>query len=446
MFIFALPFFSFGIGSLFTLMMSMTSDVIDIDELNTGKRREGVFGAIYWWMVKFGLAIAGALSGIILDVIGFNAAISPQSEATLIGLRAFYSGVPILGTLIAIIVMWNYDVDEARAREVSAELERRRNKPQPTGSSYYQTGKLGLITHQTLAFDASLNIDFSNKSEEEIKGIFVESLSSQIHGFCFSPYLEGQTIGDILSEAQIRQRMQIIAPYTQWVRSFSCTEGNEFIPKIARENGLKTIAGAWISRDRAKNEQEINKLIDLAKSGQVDIAAVGNEVLLRGELSVAELIGYINRVKKALPGIQVGCVDTYYQFSEHPELVAACDVILANCYPFWEGYDISEASIYLQKMHTFVENVAKGKKIIITETGWPSQGNSIHQATPSETNVMKYFINLNNWSKKKEVEVFYFSSFDEAWKVHQEGEIGQGWGIWDEDEKLKYIDEKIVNT
>ena len=65
MFLIALPFFSFGIGGLFTLMMSMTADVCDLDELNTGKRREGLLGAIYWWMVKFGLAIAGLLSGVI---------------------------------------------------------------------------------------------------------------------------------------------------------------------------------------------------------------------------------------------------------------------------------------------------------------------------------------------------------------------------------------------
>ncbi|MCU0447213.1 MAG: MFS transporter [Microscillaceae bacterium] len=438
MFIFALPFFSFGIGSLFTLMMSMTSDVIDLDELQCGKRREGVFGAIYWWMVKFGLAIAGALSGIILDVIGFNAAVSPQSEATLIGLRLFYSGVPIIGTLIAIIVMWNYDVDEARAKEVSNELARRKQKPQPTSSSSSQTGKLGLLTREDLAVNHLVLTDFSNQSEQEIQSMFIKSLNSRLHGFCFSPYLEGQTIGDLLSESQIRQRMEIVQPYTQWVRSFSCTEGNEFIPKIARESGLKTIAGAWISRDKVKNEQEIKNLIALAQAGQVDIAAVGNEVLLRGELSPAELIAYIQQVKKEIPNISVGCVDTYYQFSQHPELVDACDVILANCYPFWEGYDIAEASIYLQKMYSFVEKVSKGKKIIITETGWPSQGNPVHQAVPSLVNVMRYFIDLNNWSKKQDIEIFYFSSFDEAWKVHHEGDVGQRWGIWNEDEELKY--------
>ena len=125
MFIFALPFFSFGIGSLFTLMMSMTSDVMDLDELNSGKRREGVFGAIYWWMVKFGFAIAGLLSGVIMTVVGFDASAASQSQSAITGLRIFYSGLPILGTLGAILLMRNYDLTEERANEIRAELEKR---------------------------------------------------------------------------------------------------------------------------------------------------------------------------------------------------------------------------------------------------------------------------------------------------------------------------------
>jgi GPH family glycoside/pentoside/hexuronide:cation symporter len=130
MFIFALPFFAFGIGSLFTLMMSMTADVIDLDELNSGLRREGVFGAIFWWMVKFGFAIAGLLSGLILSIIGFNADTATQTEGAITGLRLFFSGLPMLGTLIAILVMRNYDLTEERATQISKELEQKKaNKP-----------------------------------------------------------------------------------------------------------------------------------------------------------------------------------------------------------------------------------------------------------------------------------------------------------------------------
>ncbi|MEM7102712.1 MAG: MFS transporter [Bacteroidota bacterium] len=128
MFMFALPFFSFGIGSLFTLMMSMTADVCDLDELHSGKRREGIFGAIYWWMVKFGFAIAGGLSGVIMTAVGFDPDLASQPEGAITGLRLFFSGLPMLGTAIAIWAMWNYDLDEKKANEIRLELDRRKEE------------------------------------------------------------------------------------------------------------------------------------------------------------------------------------------------------------------------------------------------------------------------------------------------------------------------------
>lgn len=122
MFLFALPLFSFGIGSLFTLMMSMTADVCDMDELISGKRREGVFGAIYWWMVKFGFAIAGLLTGVIMALVGFDSGAAMQTEDALVGLRLFFSGIPILGTLLAMWAMKDYDLSEEKAWEIKAKL------------------------------------------------------------------------------------------------------------------------------------------------------------------------------------------------------------------------------------------------------------------------------------------------------------------------------------
>ncbi len=126
MFLFALPFFSFGIGGLFTLMMSMTADVCDLEELENGlPRKEASFGAIYWWMVKLGTAIAGLFSGIILYYVGFIAGAETQTDGAMDGLRFFYSAIPILGTLGAIYVMKDYDIDEQRAEEIKAELIQR---------------------------------------------------------------------------------------------------------------------------------------------------------------------------------------------------------------------------------------------------------------------------------------------------------------------------------
>ncbi len=123
LYILALPFFSFGIGSLFTIMMSMTADVIDIDELNTGLRREGIFGAIYWWMVKFGFAIAGGLSGLMIVFVGFNPELATvDQQAAVDGLHAFFCFFPMAGTIIALAVMWNYDITEEKANEVRAAI------------------------------------------------------------------------------------------------------------------------------------------------------------------------------------------------------------------------------------------------------------------------------------------------------------------------------------
>lgn len=435
MFIFALPFFSFGIGSLFVLMMSMTADVIDMDEINTGLRREGTFGAIYWWMVKFGFAIAGGLSGVIMSVVGFDSGAATQPEGAIEGLRAFFSGLPILGTLTAMYVMRNYDVTEERANETRAELDKRQAAKTKKSSSYYQKEKfLSLKKIPALATD----VDFTALTNHEVKQLFNKNFNHGLSGICFSPYMEGQNIGDTLSEAQIQRRMAIIAPHTKWVRSFSSTEGNEFIPKAAHEKGLKTMVGAWIDSNKANNEVEIKGLIDLAQKGYVDIAVVGNEVLLRNDLTKQELLNYIGMVKKALPNIPVGYVDAYFQFKEHADLVDACDVILANCYPFWEGCHIDQASGYLKQMYLVAQEAARGKKVIITETGWPDQGTNNAEAQPSQENAMKYFINTQNWAQQENIDMFYFSSFDESWKVRHEGDVGQRWGIWDKNENLKY--------
>jgi GPH family glycoside/pentoside/hexuronide:cation symporter len=129
LYIIGLPFFSFGIGSLFTIMMSMTADVIDIDELKSGLRREGIFGAIYWWMVKVGFAIAGALSGVIIAFVGFNPDLaSTDQQSAVDGLHAFFCFFPMAGTLVAMFVMRNYSLTEERANEIKAELAKRRSE------------------------------------------------------------------------------------------------------------------------------------------------------------------------------------------------------------------------------------------------------------------------------------------------------------------------------
>jgi len=123
-----IPLMSFGIGGLFTLMMSMTADVCDLDELNNGTRREGTFGAVYWWMVKLGTAFALLTSGAVLNLVGFDQNATVQSVESITNLRIADILIPIITGLIAILVIWKYDVTEEKAHEIRQALVRRRGE------------------------------------------------------------------------------------------------------------------------------------------------------------------------------------------------------------------------------------------------------------------------------------------------------------------------------
>ncbi|MBT8105513.1 MAG: glycosyl hydrolase [Woeseiaceae bacterium] len=281
-------------------------------------------------------------------------------------------------------------------------------------------------------------IDVSSMSTDELRALVLKILEAKIHGLSFSPYTEGQGPGAIVTEAQIRERLAVIEPYVRWIRTFSCTDGHELIPAIAREKGIKTMVGVWLDDDHEHNELELENAIRVAKEGHVDILGVGNEVLLRGELSEDELLDYINRAKQALPGVEIGYVDAYFEFSVHPRITEACDVLLANCYPFWEGCSAEHALLYMKEMYRAAQGAGGGKRVIISETGWPNIGTAEGAAVPSYENAIKYFVDTCQWAEAEGIEIFYFSSFDEAWKVAAEGDVGAYWGLWDKDGKPKY--------
>lgn len=285
---------------------------------------------------------------------------------------------------------------------------------------------------------ALTGVDVNSASEYKLSEMFNDVMQNGMHGIGFSAYEEGQEPGDTLSQEQIRKRMAIIAPHTSWVRSFSCTDGNELIPEIAHEFGLKTLVGAWLGEDEEKNTVEIEGLIALAQKGYVDIAAVGNEVMYREELTEAQLLQHIRFVKQQLPTIPVGYVDAYYEFENRPAITELCDVILTNCYPFWEGCAQEYALLYMKDMYRRTKKVAGHKPVIVSETGWPNQGAPFHGAIPSKQNGLKYFINAQKWSVEDNIPMFYFSSFDESWKIGAEGDVGAYWGLWDKKGILKY--------
>ena len=275
-------------------------------------------------------------------------------------------------------------------------------------------------------------------NQSELKAQCEQFLDAKMHGICFSPYEGTQEPGDPISEAQVRRKLELLVPHTEWIRVFSCTQGNEIIPKLAKEYGFKALVGAWLGEETDKNEEELQGLIALASAGYVDVAAVGNEVMYREELEEEELIEYILRAKQVLKGIPVGYVDAYYEFTNRPKITEVCDVILANCYPYWEACHINYSLLYMKQMYYQAVQAASGKLVIITETGWPSSGDALGAAEPGYENALKYFINAQAWSQQDGIEMLYFSAFDEGWKVGAEGSVGAFWGIWDANEQRKF--------
>ena len=283
-----------------------------------------------------------------------------------------------------------------------------------------------------------LGSNLDNLSVDDLKETSTKLLNDNIHGICFSLYEGDQKPGDLVSDEQILRRLNIIKPFTKWVRTFSSTDEHMRIAKLAKDLGFKTLVGAWLSDDKDQNNVEVESLIKLSNDGFVDIAAVGNEVIYREELEEKRLIDYIHYVKQNTKGIPVGYVDAYYEFRDRPKITEACDVILANCYPFWEGCAAEYSLLYMKDMFREASKAANGKKVIITETGWPSDGSDLWGAHPSYENYLKYFINTQLWSKDEDIDIFYFSSFDESWKIDSEGDVGAYWGLWNKNEELKF--------
>jgi len=286
---------------------------------------------------------------------------------------------------------------------------------------------------------ALAGINLSGMPETDLRRLVREILDAKIHGLSFSPYIEGQGPGTQIGEGQIRERLAVIQPYVRWIRTFSCSEGNELIPAIAKENGLRTLVGVWLDGNKEQNEVELANAIKIANAGHADILGVGNEVLLRGDLTEDELLDYIERARQGVSGVPVGYVDAYFEFEVHPRITAACDLILANCYPFWEGCPADHALLYMKEMYRRAQRAANGKRVIISETGWPNIGTPTDGAVPSFENAIKYFIDTFQWAEQDGVEIFYFSSFDETWKVDAEGDVGAYWGLWDKDGNPKYV-------
>jgi exo-beta-1,3-glucanase (GH17 family) len=265
--------------------------------------------------------------------------------------------------------------------------------------------------------------------------------TSQAFGIDFSPYMDGQDPNQnrppTLSDSQILSRLQGIAPYTRWVRTFACGSGLQDTGMLAHSLGLKVAVGAWIDKTASDNLTQVQCLIDVLSKGQADLGIVGSEVLLRGDQSDSQLVAYMSQVKQAVPSAVVTTADTWATLLAHPSVIAAGDVVFANLYPYWEGTPEDRAVAALNTEYQSVVAAAGGKPVYVSETGWPSCGNVVDQAVPSPATASAYFLEFMSWARATNAPAFAFEAYDEAWKAAYEGPQGQCWGILDSGGHIK---------
>lgn len=260
-----------------------------------------------------------------------------------------------------------------------------------------------------------------------------ESYNYKLPGICFSPFTDGTdpTQGGTATVSLVEEHMALIASHTQWVRTYGMDGGLAEAGSIAHEKGLKIAMGAWIERDADANAQELATLVERALAGEVEVAVVGNEVLHRRDMEVADLVELIEQFRSQVPNIPVTTAEVYSHWMEYPELVAACDYVLIQSYPFWDGIAVDQAVGALHAQYYQVVDKAMGKPVWVSETGWPSDGSMVGDAVPSASNAALYFLNVAAWSQALDIPVFYFEAFDEPFKsLTEPNSVGNHWGIF----------------
>lgn len=268
--------------------------------------------------------------------------------------------------------------------------------------------------------------------------VAIPKVASQVYGIDFSPYGSGQKFADDIGIDQITRRIGIIAPYTQWIRSFTSAHGQELLGMVAHRFGLKVCMGALITGDQAANATEISNLIAHARKGEAECAVIGSETLYRNDATPEQLMGYIDRFRAAVPHVPVTTADVYASLLVNPKLVNDCDFIFVNYYPFWEGKDFSGAIAYLNAEDVLLRHTYPNKEVVVSETGWPSAGKNVGHGVSSQENAANYFLSFESWARAGGRKTFYFEAFDEAWKFTPYTPQEARFGIFDQDGMMKY--------
>ncbi len=233
---------------------------------------------------------------------------------------------------------------------------------------------------------------------------------------------------------QIAQDLQQLAKITDCVRTYSIENGLDQVPAIAAKAGLKVIQGIWLGSNRLKNLAQIAVAVRLTKEFPDIITSlvVGNEVLLRGEMTTADLAATIRSVK-AQVAVPVTYADVWEYWLRNREIYDAVDFVTIHILPYWEDFPIRAkyASAHVDDIRRRMAVAFPGKEILIGETGWPSEGRMREGALPSRTNQARVVSEILDLAKRENFRVNLIEAYDQPWKRQLEGTVGGYWGLFD---------------
>ena len=261
-----------------------------------------------------------------------------------------------------------------------------------------------------------------------------------IAGMAFSPFQRGESPETQAwpNEREIRADLDRAAELTGRVRTYTVQGALGDIPRLASGLPLQVTLGAWLDSHTDTDQTELSRLIQVAHTNRnVDRVLIGNEVVLRGDLPVPTLIGYIEQARKSLR-VPVSTAEPWHVWLAHPELAASVDYITIHLLPYWEGLPVDDALRFIMEKYDAVQAAYPGKHIVIGEVGWPSDGVAIGAARASRVNQALFLRKFFVQAKQRGLDYFVMEAFDQPWKTSFEGRAAGYWGMLDLDRNAKW--------
>lgn len=267
----------------------------------------------------------------------------------------------------------------------------------------------------------------------------------KLHCVSYAPFRGAQTplnSTTVIPTDQIEADLVKLAKLTDCIRIYSVDLSLDRVPELAQRHGLKVLLGVWISGDAKRNEVQIRTGIALAKRFPDTIRAVvvGNEVLLRGEMTAADLEKLVASVR-AQVGVPVTYADVWEFWLRNRALAASVDFVTVHILPYWEDIPIAadQAASHIASIHDRVAAEFPGRDVLVGEAGWPSAGRMREGARPSPSDQARVLHDMLAAARVSKFQVNLIEAFDQPWKRHLEGTVGGHWGLYDDARRLKFV-------